>query len=157
MFKYNKGEWSEIYTFLKCLCDENFKVKDSSLENIITNYEILELYKKDYLNENELVFCPNTSWYRLKPWTLCIVFFAMSAQSRVVPQSHLLSLLKFNSVSMSVWLWRSSKPLHQGLWPAVAFISILKFSAMSCISSLLNSPPSSLKSRSGGPWTLIHE
>lgn len=56
--RYNKGEWSEIYTYLKCLVDGKFYVKDSSLENILSEYEILEIFRKNYLNNVDCIFNP---------------------------------------------------------------------------------------------------
>lgn len=56
--KYNKGEWSEVYTFLKCLSESKFLVKDSNLENILAQYNIIEIYKKEYKGERELIFKP---------------------------------------------------------------------------------------------------
>ncbi|MGL6168047.1 MAG: HpaII family restriction endonuclease, partial [Fusobacteriaceae bacterium] len=56
--RYNKGEWSEIYTYLKCLLDGKFYVKDSSLENILSEYEILEIFRKNYLNNRDFIFNP---------------------------------------------------------------------------------------------------
>lgn len=79
----------------------------------------------------------------------------MRAQSRAVCQSHPFSRVTFWMISVSVWLCLSSSPLLQGLYPAVVLVSMLKFSAMSLISSLLNSPPLSLYSFCGAPWTLI--
>ncbi|MGL6023477.1 MAG: HpaII family restriction endonuclease [Cetobacterium sp.] len=58
MNSYNKGEWSEIYVFLKCLSDGKFYVKDSKLEKILSTYNILEIYKYDFLNKIEKCFRP---------------------------------------------------------------------------------------------------
>ncbi|MGL4904475.1 MAG: HpaII family restriction endonuclease, partial [Cetobacterium sp.] len=57
--KYNKGEWSEVYTFLKCLSESKFLVKDSNLENILAQYNIIEIYKKEYKGEREVIFKPS--------------------------------------------------------------------------------------------------
>lgn len=58
MKKYNIGEWSEIYTFLKLLLDGIFYVNDSELTNIIDTYEILEVYKNSFDQNEEKRFLP---------------------------------------------------------------------------------------------------
>lgn len=56
--KYNVGEWSEIYVFLKSLLDGKFSVMKADLKNKITEYEIIKIFKKDYNNIKELEFNP---------------------------------------------------------------------------------------------------
>ena len=56
--KYNIGEWSEIYVFLKSLLDGKFSVMKADLKNKITEYEIIKIFKKDYNNTKELEFKP---------------------------------------------------------------------------------------------------
>lgn len=58
MVKYNKGEWAETYVFLKCLSDGKFYVKDSTLSKLINEYEILKLYKENFLKTGEKEFVP---------------------------------------------------------------------------------------------------
>ena len=56
--KYNIGEWSEVYVFLKSLLDGKFSVMKADLKNKITEYEIIKIFKKDYNNTKELEFKP---------------------------------------------------------------------------------------------------
>ena len=56
--KYNIGEWSEIYVFLKSLLDGKFNVVKADLETKITEYKIIKIFKKDYNNIQELEFKP---------------------------------------------------------------------------------------------------
>lgn len=58
MKKYNVGEWSEIYVFLKSLLNGKFNVMKADLKSEITKYEIIKIFKKDYNNIQELEFSP---------------------------------------------------------------------------------------------------
>ena len=58
MKKYNVGEWSEIYVFLKSLLDGKFNVMKADLKSEITKYEIIKIFKKDYNNIQVLEFSP---------------------------------------------------------------------------------------------------
>ena len=58
MKKYNVGEWSEIYVFLKSLLDGKFNVMKADLKSEITKYDIIKIFKKDYNNIQELEFSP---------------------------------------------------------------------------------------------------
>lgn len=57
----NKGEWTEVYVFLKALGDGKFTIVNGYLRPI-NSCEVLELYKNNYANTSELAFLPNSSF-----------------------------------------------------------------------------------------------
>lgn len=58
LVKYNKGEWCEIYVFLKGLVDGKFQLMDK-YENSLDSYHLVyEIFKKTYNNTKEIGFKP---------------------------------------------------------------------------------------------------
>lgn len=45
--KYNKGEWSEFYVFIKLLCEKKIYLFDSKLKKIKKFYKILNIYRRE--------------------------------------------------------------------------------------------------------------
>ena len=58
MYKFNKGEWAEIYVFLRSLSIGKFYIKDSSLSKKLNELEIITLFKENFERTNEKRFSP---------------------------------------------------------------------------------------------------
>ena len=86
-----------------------------------------------------------------KTFELIKELFAKTDHARAVSQSHLLSSLTFNTVSASMWLYFSHKPLLQGEYAGV--VLTVMYEIFTKISELvwINSPPLPLITLSGAP------
>ena len=49
--KFNKGEWSEFYVFIKILSDKKIFLLDDKLNKLESFYEVIKILRKDFALE----------------------------------------------------------------------------------------------------------
>ena len=95
--------------------------------------------------EGSLGFVPIASWYGESPWILVNEFLAFTDQRTANSRSQLFSSKILSSISESMRLCRSTRPLFHGASALVVLIVMRRLS-QSCVNLVLaNSPPLSVK------------
>ena len=59
--KFNKGEWSEFYVFIKILSDKKIFLLDDKLNKLESFYEVIKILRKEVssasyiINDNKII------------------------------------------------------------------------------------------------------